>query len=50
MPTEGVKPYDRRDIHHVSADQRPTKVEYDRYLWLLQLLMVARSFWEIPSK
>lgn len=37
VPTEGVEPYDRRDIHHVSADQRPTKTEYDRYLWLLQL-------------
>ncbi|MGI9499249.1 MAG: amylo-alpha-1,6-glucosidase [Geminicoccaceae bacterium] len=36
VPTEGVLPYVRRDILHVDASERPTSLEYDRYLWLLQ--------------
>ena len=36
VPTEGVGSYVRRDTTHVDAAQRPTKAEYDRYLWLVQ--------------
>ena len=36
VPTEGVEPYVRRDIQHVDASERPTSIEYDRYLWLVQ--------------
>lgn len=36
VPTEGVGDYVRRDTAHVDAAQRPTKAEYDRYLWLLK--------------
>lgn len=36
VPTEGVEPYERRDTQHVNAAERPTKTEYDRYLWLVQ--------------
>jgi hypothetical protein len=36
VPTEGVGEYRRRDTQHVDAAQRPTKAEYDRYLWLVQ--------------
>jgi hypothetical protein len=36
VPTSGVVPYERRDTMHVDAAERPTKAEYDRYLWLVQ--------------
>ncbi|MEM7442015.1 MAG: trehalase family glycosidase [Pseudomonadota bacterium] len=36
VPDDGVAPYVRKDTSHVDHAQRPTKVEYDRYLWLLQ--------------
>jgi hypothetical protein len=36
VPTDGVGDYVRRDTAHVDAAQRPTKAEYDRYLWLVQ--------------
>jgi len=36
VPTEGVGEYRRRDTQHVDPAQRPTKGEYDRYLWLVQ--------------
>lgn len=36
VPTEGVEPYRRRDTEHVNAAERPTRAEYDRYLWLVQ--------------
>ncbi|MBZ0229080.1 MAG: hypothetical protein K8F58_11620 [Bauldia sp.] len=36
VPTEGVQPYRRRDTQHVDAAERPTKAEYDRYLWLVE--------------
>ncbi len=36
VPTEGIHPYQRRDTEHVNAAQRPTKAEYDRYLWLVE--------------
>ena len=36
VPTEGVEPYIRRDILHADPAHRPTREQYDRYLWLLQ--------------
>jgi Trehalase len=36
VPTDGVDPYVRRDTQHANAAQRPTKAQYDRYLWLVQ--------------
>jgi hypothetical protein len=32
----GVAPYTRRDTGHVDARMRPTKADYDRYIWLVQ--------------
>ncbi len=32
----GVGEYTRRDTSHVDASMRPTKEEYDRYVWLVQ--------------
>ena len=32
----GVGAYTRRDTSHVDADMRPTKNDYDRYIWLVQ--------------
>ena len=32
----GVGDYTRRDIGHVDPSMRPTKDEYDRYVWLVQ--------------
>jgi glycogen debranching enzyme len=31
-----LPPYERRDREHVAAAQRPSDVEYDRYLWLIE--------------
>jgi len=36
VPTEGVEPYTRRDTQHANPAHRPTKAQYDRYLWLVQ--------------
>ncbi|WP_105383044.1 amylo-alpha-1,6-glucosidase [Neorhizobium alkalisoli] len=36
VPTHGVEPYVRRDTQHADPKHRPTKEQYDRYLWLLQ--------------
>jgi len=36
VPTDGIEPYVRRDTQHADAAQRPTKAQYDRYLWLVQ--------------
>jgi hypothetical protein len=36
VPTEGVEPYTRRDTQHADPAHRPTKAQYDRYLWLVQ--------------
>ena len=33
---EGVAPYTRRDTGHVDPKMRPTKEDYDRYIWLVQ--------------
>ncbi|MFQ6546759.1 MGH1-like glycoside hydrolase domain-containing protein [Aestuariibius sp. 2305UL40-4] len=32
----GVGEYQRRDTAHVDASMRPTKEDYDRYIWLVQ--------------
>ncbi|AKR55417.1 hypothetical protein XM25_06275 [Devosia sp. H5989] len=36
VPTEGVAPYTRRDTQHADPAHRPTKAQYDRYLWLVE--------------
>jgi hypothetical protein len=36
VPTEGIEPYTRRDTQHADPEHRPTKAQYDRYLWLVQ--------------
>ncbi len=36
VPTAGIEPYQRRDIQHADPAHRPTKDQYDRYLWLVQ--------------
>ncbi|MEL6563530.1 MAG: hypothetical protein AAFQ59_03725 [Pseudomonadota bacterium] len=41
---EGVGAYTRRDTGHVDASMRPTKYDYDRYLWLVQ--RGARAGWD----
>ncbi len=33
---EGVGEYTRRDTSHVNPEMRPTKYDYDRYIWLVQ--------------
>lgn len=38
-----LPPYTRRDTGHIhDASQRPTDAEYDRFLWLVNLLKAAR--------
>lgn len=36
VPTDGIGPYTRRDTQHADPAHRPTKAQYDRYLWLVQ--------------
>jgi len=36
VPTDGIAAYERRDLQHADADHRPTKAQYDRYLWLVE--------------
>jgi hypothetical protein len=36
VPTRGVAPYARNDLKHADPATRPTKAQYDRYLWLVQ--------------
>ena len=36
VPTDGIEPYVRRDLDHAHADHRPTKEQYDRFVWLLE--------------
>ncbi len=36
VPTEGVAPYTRNDTKHADPATRPTKEQYDRFLWLVQ--------------
>jgi hypothetical protein len=37
-----IPPYPRTDVSLVDAAERPTKAEYDRYLWLVGLLRTAK--------
>ncbi|WP_415919706.1 MGH1-like glycoside hydrolase domain-containing protein [Tateyamaria sp. SN6-1] len=41
---DGVGTYTRRDITHVDSAMRPTKYDYDRYIWLVQ--RGARAGWD----
>lgn len=41
---EGVGAYTRRDTSHVDSSMRPTKYDYDRYVWLVQ--RGARLGWD----
>jgi hypothetical protein len=36
VPTEGITPYTRRDTRHANPEHRPTKAQYDRYVWLVE--------------
>lgn len=36
VPTDGVTPYTRRDTQHADPSHRPTKEQYDRYIWLVE--------------
>jgi hypothetical protein len=36
VPTAGIGDYTRRDTQHADPAHRPTKAQYDRYLWLVQ--------------
>ncbi|MCC5956503.1 MAG: hypothetical protein JJU07_10385 [Natronohydrobacter sp.] len=36
VPTEGIAPYTRRDTQHADPAHRPTKEQYDRYIWLVE--------------
>ncbi len=36
VPTDGLQPYQRRDLQHAEAAHRPTAAQYDRYVWLVQ--------------
>lgn len=36
VPTDGIAPYTRRDIQHANPDHRPTRAQYDRYVWLVE--------------
>ena len=42
VPTDGIDPYTRRDTQHADPAHRPTKEQYDRYLWLVQHFRDAR--------
>ncbi|HVD50570.1 MAG TPA: hypothetical protein VNB51_00890 [Candidatus Udaeobacter sp.] len=41
IPVGAIPPYARTDVSVVSADERPTTAEYDRYVWLVALLRDA---------
>lgn len=36
VPTVGVQTFTRRDTNHANPEHRPTKEQYDRYIWLIQ--------------
>jgi len=36
VPTEGLQPYQRRDLQHADATHRPTMAQYDGYISLVQ--------------
>lgn len=37
VPTDGVLPFTRRDTQHADPEHRPTKAQYERYIYLVQL-------------
>lgn len=37
VPTDGVMPFQRRDLQHADASHRPTQAQYERYIYLVQL-------------
>ncbi len=37
VPTDGVEPFERRDLQHADASHRPTQAQYERYIYLVQL-------------
>lgn len=37
VPTDGVEPFERRDLMHADASHRPTQAQYERYIYLVQL-------------
>ena len=36
VPTDGVRPFQRRDTSHANPAHRPTDEQYKRYIWLVQ--------------
>lgn len=36
VPTTGISPYTRRDTDHANAAHRPTKAQYDAFVWLVE--------------
>ncbi|MDD7970417.1 MGH1-like glycoside hydrolase domain-containing protein [Roseinatronobacter alkalisoli] len=42
VPTDGITPYTRRDTMHADPSHRPTKAQYDRYLWLVEHFRALR--------
>lgn len=36
VPTDGVVPFQRRDVQHANPEHRPTEAQYQRYIWLVQ--------------
>lgn len=36
VPTDGVEPFQRRDLQHADASHRPTQAQYERYIYLVQ--------------
>lgn len=43
VPRDDLPPYTRRDLAHVSdPSQRPTDEDYDRYIWILEVLKQSR--------
>jgi len=36
VPTTGIAPYTRRDTDHANPAHRPTKAQYDAYMWLVE--------------
>lgn len=36
VPTDGIQAYRRRDTDHASPAHRPTKENYDRFVWLIE--------------
>jgi len=45
-----LPPYPRTDVSLVDAAERPTKAEYDRYLWLVALIRAAKYDDEVVQR